>query len=107
MGRLIRSTLPAGVLGGLAAALVIVGIGSGPHTTRGVLAIPAHPIGRPSSIFPTSGVRSARQIYAQAAPSVVAIRTGATGTGPFGGGATQSGSSFVVGPNGLIVPTTT
>ncbi len=98
MARLIRSTLPAAILGGLAALVVIVGGGSGSHTTRIVLQGPAHVTGGNSPIGISAGGVSAREIYARAAPSVLAIQATAPGTG-----ATESGSGFVVDPAGLIV----
>jgi S1-C subfamily serine protease len=97
--RPIRSTLPGGVLGGLAALAVVVGIGPGSHTTRVVLQSPPHASGGTSPIsVASSGGLSAREIYARAAPSVVAIQATSSGTG-----ATQSGSGFVVDSSGLIM----
>ena len=98
MARLIRSTLAAGVLGGLAALVVIVGIGPGSHETVVVLQSPGGAVGGRSPISQVSGGLSARQIYARAAPSVVAIQATLAGAG-----ATQSGSGFVIDGSGLIV----
>ncbi|HEY5198933.1 MAG TPA: trypsin-like peptidase domain-containing protein [Solirubrobacteraceae bacterium] len=109
-----KSTLPAGLLGGLAALIVVLAVGSGSHTTRVVVQSPPDVAGGASAgssgtspISETTGSLSARAVYARSAASVVAIEATATGSGSgFPGsaaGATQSGSGFVVDAAGLIV----
>jgi putative serine protease PepD len=109
-----KSTIPAGLLGGLAAVIVILGVGHGSHVTRVVVQSPPAvgggqaPVGGATPVAETGGSLSARAIYARSAGSVVAIQATATGAGSgfpgsAGGAATQTGSGFVVGAAGLIL----
>jgi putative serine protease PepD len=89
----------AGGLAVLAAAALISPFGGG----RTVVARPA--AGAQSAFVSSGGILSAKQIYAKAAPAVVAIATSASGGGPFGGGgrASGSGAGIVISSSGLIV----
>jgi putative serine protease PepD len=103
-----RSTIGAGLVGGVAALAVVLAIGSGSHTTRVVVESAPGLAGGTSPISQTVGGQTARQIYAAAAPSVVAIQATATspGAAAFGSGGetqTQTGSGFVVDSSGLIL----
>jgi putative serine protease PepD len=102
-----KSILPAGLLGGLAALIVVLAVGSGTHATRVVVQSAPGVVGGTSPIAETAGGLSAREIYARSAPSVVAIEasTNSPGSGSpgVGGVETQSGSGFVVDPDGLIL----
>jgi putative serine protease PepD len=103
-----KSTLAAGLLGGLAAVVVVLGVGRASDTTRVVVQGAPSVTGGTSPVSETVGSLSARAVYARSAASVVAIAATATGGGSglagLGGtGATQSGSGFVVDADGLIV----
>jgi putative serine protease PepD len=102
-----KSILPAGLLGGLAALIVVLAVGSGTHATRVVVQSAPGVVGGTSPIAETAGGLSAREIYARSAPSVVAIEASANGPGSgsagVGGVETQSGSGFVVDSDGLIL----
>jgi putative serine protease PepD len=106
--QVIKSTLPAGLLGGLVALIVVLGVGTGTHSTRVVVQSPPGVVGGTSPVSETVAGLSPREIYARSAPSVVAIQATATSAGSgfqgsFGGAQTQSGSGFVVKDDGLIV----
>jgi putative serine protease PepD len=106
--QVIKSTLPAGLLGGLVALIVVLGVGTGTHSTRVVVQSPPGVVGGTSPVSETAAGLSPREIYARSAPSVVAIQATATSAGSgfqgsFGGAQTQSGSGFVVKDDGLIV----
>jgi putative serine protease PepD len=106
--RLIKSTLPAGLLGGLAALIVVLGLGSGSHVDRVVVEAAPGVAGGTSPVSELVSGLSARAIYAQSAPSVVAIAATTSGSGAgflgsAGAGQTQTGSGFVVDPGGLIL----
>jgi len=106
-----KSSIPAALLGGLAALIVILVAGSGSQMTRVVVQSAPAAVGGTSPVSETGGGLTARAIYARSAPSVVAIQatTGSgsgSGSGFPGSGATtgaQSGSGFVVDPAGLIL----
>jgi putative serine protease PepD len=105
---LIKSTLPAGLLGGLVALVIVLGVGTGAHSTRVVVQSPPAVVGGTSPVSENAAGLSPRAVYARAAPSVVAIQATATSAGSgfpgsFGGAQTQSGSGFVVKADGLIV----
>jgi putative serine protease PepD len=100
----VKSTLPAALLGGLAAVIVILGS----HGSRVVLQSTPAVAGGTTPVSETTGSLSARAVYARSAASVVAIVAAATGggsgfPGSGGGDQTQSGSGFVVDGSGLIV----
>jgi putative serine protease PepD len=108
VARLIKSTLPAGLLGGLAALIVVLGVGSGSHVDRVVVEAAPGVAGGTSPVSELVSGLSARAIYAQSAPSVVAIAATTSGSGAgfpgsAGDGQTQTGSGFVVDPGGLIL----
>jgi putative serine protease PepD len=106
-----KSSIPAALLGGLAALIVILVAGSGSQLSRVVVQSAPAVVGGTSPVAETAGGLTARQIYARSAPSVVAIQatTGSgsgSGSGFPGFGAragAQSGSGFVVDSAGLIL----
>jgi putative serine protease PepD len=106
----IKSTLPAALFGGLVALIVILAVGTGTHSTRVVVQSPPGVAGGTSPVSQTTAGLSPRQVYARAAPSVVAIQATSTSAGSglpgsFQGPQTQSqsGSGFVVKADGVIV----
>jgi putative serine protease PepD len=103
-----KSTVFAGLFGGLVALIVVLAIGTGTHATRVVVQSSPGVVGGTSTVSETVSGLSPRAVYARSAPSVVAIQATATSAGAgfpgsFGGAQTQSGSGFVVKADGLIV----
>jgi putative serine protease PepD len=103
-----KSTILAALVGGVAALVVILAIGSSGHATRVVVQSAPGLAGGTVPISQTVGTLSARAIYARSAPSVVAIQASTAGSGSgfpgFDAGAeTQTGSGFVVDSSGLIL----